>query len=80
MTASIQPLNDPLHLREAEAAEMTGLAPSTLAKLRSRGGGPPFIKVGRAVRYPQDRLLRWLDERTQQSSQSAIALGPVDDA
>jgi predicted DNA-binding transcriptional regulator AlpA len=60
-------LNNPDYLREPQVAEATGLAPSTLAKMRSRGGGPPFVKVGRVVRYPEDKLLEWVANRTQHS-------------
>jgi len=34
-----------------QAAEYLGLAESTLNKWRCHGGGPVFIKMGRAVRY-----------------------------
>ena len=34
-----------------QAAEYLGLAVSTLNKWRCHGGGPVFIKMGRAVRY-----------------------------
>lgn len=65
MPEATLPLNNPDYLREPQVAETTGLAPSTLAKMRSRGGGPPFVKVGRIVRYPEDKLLEWLESRTQ---------------
>jgi hypothetical protein len=29
---------------------------STLAKLRLRGGGPPFTRIGRAIRYRRSDL------------------------
>ncbi|MEL6650769.1 MAG: helix-turn-helix domain-containing protein [Bacteroidota bacterium] len=35
----------------SQAAEYLGLAVSTLNKWRCHGGGPIFIKMGRAVRY-----------------------------
>jgi hypothetical protein len=35
------------------------VAPSTLAKLRSVGGGPSFHKFGRSVLYPRDSLDDW---------------------
>ena len=35
--------------------------PKSLAVLRSRGGGPPFIKSGRAVLYPEGLLDGWAD-------------------
>lgn len=34
-----------------QASEHLGLAVSTLNKWRCHGGGPAFIKMGRAVRY-----------------------------
>ena len=52
------------YLREAEASSVVGLAPSTLAKMRAKGCGPPFVKIGRAVRYPRRLLIEWLDSRT----------------
>jgi hypothetical protein len=33
---------------------------STLASLRSRGGGPPFQYFNRDVRYPEDALEAWI--------------------
>jgi hypothetical protein len=31
----------------------------TLARYRCRGGGPEFIKVGRDIKYPDDRLVAY---------------------
>ncbi len=39
-----------------QAALYLGLAVSTLNKWRCHGGGPVFIKMGRAVRYRQEDL------------------------
>ncbi|MBY0567449.1 MAG: hypothetical protein K2P70_09065 [Hyphomonadaceae bacterium] len=36
------------------------LAVGTLSNWRSTGIGPPFMKVGRSVRYRLDRLNAWL--------------------
>ena len=42
----------PPALTTKQAAQYTGLAEPTLASLRCRGGGPPFVKYSRkAVRY-----------------------------
>lgn len=46
------PVDAPLLLTPRQAGELLGLAPSTLAKMRLRGTGPPFQKFGAAVRYP----------------------------
>ncbi len=63
-------------LREAEAARTLGLAPTTLAHLRMNGHGPPFVKIGRAVRYPQKQLLAWRDSRlrTSTSEEQRVAI------
>ena len=56
-------------LRRWEATEYMefthglALAPATLAKLASIGGGPGFHKVGRIPLYPRDELDRWAIEK-----------------
>lgn len=42
---------DQTHLNSREAARLLGLSRRTLEGWRSRGGGPPFRRFGRAVRY-----------------------------
>ena len=46
-------------LSDRDVAELTGTARSTLAKMRLRGDGPPFVRVGASVRYPEDALREW---------------------
>lgn len=43
-------------LTTPQAAEYLGLAVSTLNKWRCWGGGPAYLKLGRAVRYRQEDL------------------------
>ena len=43
-----------------EAADYLGLAPATLANMRSKGGGPVFHKVGARVVYHKSDLDAWL--------------------
>lgn len=43
-----------------QAAEYLGLAVSTLNKWRCLGGGPVFLKMGRAVRYRIEDLESYL--------------------
>ena len=56
-------------LRRWEASEymefVHGLtiAPATLAKLASIGGGPGFHRVGRTPLYPRGELDRWATEK-----------------
>lgn len=44
-----------------QAAKYLALSDSTLNKWRVTGGGPPFIKIGRAVRYKVADLDAFLD-------------------
>ena len=46
-------------LTPKEAAEFLKVSLSWLAKARMRGDGPPFIRIGRSIRYPGDDLIRW---------------------
>ena len=57
-----------------QAAARAGLAPGTMRKLRIRGEGPRFLKLGRAVRYRSADLDEWLSGRIVTStSQQATA-------
>lgn len=47
-------------LTPGEVSERTGLAVSTLAKMRVRGDGPLYLKVGARVRYIEAELEEWL--------------------
>ena len=57
-----------------EAARYIGLAVATLAKMRSWGGGPPFLKLGGAVRYEPERLDEWLNLRRARNTSDASRL------
>jgi predicted DNA-binding transcriptional regulator AlpA len=64
----------PLTVDTEGAATQIGLAVSTLEKLRVSGGGPRFVKLGRAVRYRMTDLEAYLAERVVEStSQRAVA-------
>ena len=47
-------------LRPDEAARHLGLSPAYLYKLRAKGGGPPFHKIGSVIVYDVDDLDIWL--------------------
>ncbi len=47
---------DTLLLTAHQASELLGLAASTLAKMRLRGDGPRYVKLGVSVRYPVSAL------------------------
>jgi predicted DNA-binding transcriptional regulator AlpA len=57
----------PSLLTEVATARALGLSLSGLRKLRMRGEGPRFVRCGlRAIRYREDDVHSWLDERSQQ--------------
>jgi hypothetical protein len=61
-------------LRAETAARFLGLAPSTLAKMRVRGDGPPFSKAGaRVVVYDIRDLNEWLRRTRRTSTRPAQA-------
>ena len=56
-------------LTPKEAADRLRVSLSWLAKARMRGDGPPFIRVGRNVRYSEAALIQWM--RSQQRLSTA---------
>ncbi|HVT16580.1 MAG TPA: helix-turn-helix domain-containing protein [Thermoanaerobaculia bacterium] len=55
-------------LTTEQAALYLGLSPRTLEKRRTVGGGPPFLKLGRAVRYRLCDLEEWIAQRRRRST------------
>lgn len=51
-----------------QAAGYLGLAVSTLNKWRCHGGGPVFVKMGRAVRYRLSDLDQFIADMTKAST------------
>lgn len=47
-------------LTDAEAAEALGVSAEVLRKMRSRGKGPAFFRIGRAVRYDPADIAAYL--------------------
>jgi hypothetical protein len=49
---------------ERETAEMLRVSRASLRFWRARGGGPPWLRIGRRlVRYEAAALRRWIEER-----------------
>jgi predicted DNA-binding transcriptional regulator AlpA len=48
-------------LTPKEAARILKVSLSWLAKARMRGDGPPFIRLGRSIRYAEASLLQWMN-------------------
>jgi predicted DNA-binding transcriptional regulator AlpA len=55
-------------LTAKEAANLLRLSASWLAKARMRGDGPPYVKLGRAIRYPEGALVQWMKSHLRMST------------
>jgi excisionase family DNA binding protein len=55
-------------LTPKEAAHFLRVSLSWLAKARMRGDGPPFIKVGRSIRYSEAALMQWMKSQQRLST------------
>ncbi|MGY4227821.1 phage terminase Nu1 subunit (DNA packaging protein) [Bradyrhizobium sp. USDA 4503] len=51
-------------LTELAVAEILNLSIRTLQSWRLRSAGPPFVQVGRAVRYRRRDLIGWIEANT----------------
>ncbi len=61
------------YLRELAVAEQTGLSVSKIRKLRVYGGGPRYVKLGRAVAYDPADVTDWLEARKVGSTSERVA-------
>jgi helix-turn-helix protein len=70
-TSTLAPLvvsSDPdAAFNESQAANLLGVSVRTLQAWRFRGGGPRYIKIGRAVRYQRKVLVSFQAEHTVSS-------------
>jgi predicted DNA-binding transcriptional regulator AlpA len=64
-------LNDDPLLDTPQLAELTGSTPEFWETLRSKGGGPDFLKISRLVRYRKSAIDRWFAERTVNTTTQA---------
>jgi predicted DNA-binding transcriptional regulator AlpA len=63
-------------LNTRQAAERCGLSARTLEKYRITGGGPPFIRLGGAVRYQLEDLDAWIASNRRRSTSDDQGLPP----
>jgi excisionase family DNA binding protein len=64
-----KPAGTPLNLLSPkEAAKLLKVSLSWLAKARMQGDGPPYIRIGRSIRYSEAALLQWLKSRQRLST------------
>ena len=55
-------------LTPKEAARVLKVSLSWLAKARMRGDGPPYIRIGRSIRYTEAALIQWMKSRQRLST------------
>jgi predicted DNA-binding transcriptional regulator AlpA len=55
-------------LREAEVSRILNVSQWTLQDWRRNKTGPPYMKFGKAVRYPLGALRLWIANQTGSSS------------
>lgn len=55
-------------MRETEVADVLGVSRRTLQGWRWRGGGPPYLRIGSAVRYEPAAVRAWLDAQRRTST------------
>ena len=64
-----------LYLQPNEAARVLGLHEDTLRRLRRVGGGPPFFRIGTAIRYRLAAIKAWARQREVRSTAEEAARG-----
>ena len=64
-------IDDEALLTEVQAADYLALSVRTLQAWRVRGGGPPYCKIGRAVRYKRRALLEFQEKHVVSSTTQA---------
>ena len=55
------------------ASRLMGMSKSFLDKMRVRGDGPQYLKVGNRVRYRHEDVAQWLEGRLLSSTSEAEA-------
>lgn len=66
------------HLKTTDLAERLSLNPETLRRAAARGELKP-VRIGRDLIWPEDEVVRWLQERTIDNSR-VVALRREDRA
>jgi predicted DNA-binding transcriptional regulator AlpA len=67
MAETLHPDDERL-LNRDQVAERFGITKRHLEALAYNGGGPPFVKINRSVRYRPSDVRAWLDARLVEST------------
>lgn len=63
-------------LTPKQVAEFAQLSEQTLAHFRCAGTGPPYLKFGGAVRYREEDLHRWIEDRVRENQRETRPVPP----
>jgi excisionase family DNA binding protein len=69
------PEPEPLYLTAEDVGALLKLSPKSIYRLAKDDPTLPMLKLGGAVRFPKDRLLKWLRDREQGRSRGRPAQG-----
>ena len=64
----MNPIAPDVYLTAADVAARLGISRSYLDQARVRGDGPPFVRIGRAVRYRWSAVVAWAEARAARST------------
>jgi hypothetical protein len=68
------PAADREYLTDIQLAPKINIPVSTLRYWRVVGGGPPYSKLGRVIRYNLSSVLSWIDSRSHDGDSPSSAL------
>ena len=54
----------PRLLTVRQLAELTGLQQWRVYSLVRSGDGPPYVRIGRTIRFPENAVQQWIREQT----------------
>jgi hypothetical protein len=69
----------PAYLTTQEASALSGMTVAWLERGRWRGDGPPYVKLGAAVRYPVDDLHAFMRARMRTSTTEGAAVDLINE-
>lgn len=67
MTQTIN-LPDDHYLTPLQLYQFTGTPPGTWANMRCKGSGPPFIRIGRSIRYRVKDVREWIERQNRKAA------------
>jgi hypothetical protein len=65
--------HEPIAIDEQAASALIGVPVSSLQKMRMRGDGPPYAKLGNRVRYQPESLREWIGGHVVKSTSARAA-------